>query len=200
MTPDDLMRLVLEHFFGRASIVVFMFVLVMAIIAWVSAVRHGLSIMGLLKAFFSYSSDRLDGASQKFRSVVFLAVFWIVWYGVASFVTQIWAGSEYSPGQGNGLTELLMWSAMFGLLALSGVALLMPRSGEAVVPVAAAAAGYFAGAGYAVYWFTQKGGPQPGDWWVAPAFSCCFAFVAAGYSRLESIRERETARNDPPAR
>jgi hypothetical protein len=119
-----------------------------------------------------------------------LAGAWVVFYGVASLVTQIWAGGPFSPGQGGGLGELLAWSGLYGLITVVGSVILLPSGRDEVdellvfIPLIGGAVGYVIGLVYALFAFQMKGGPEPGDWWVAPAASCCLALVAASYFRL----------------
>lgn len=186
--PKDLIQLVLEHFFGKASIVVFMFVIATFVLAWISATRATLAFGTLARRFFDYSADKFDAASGKMRSTMSFAMSWLVFYLLASFATQIWAGSSFSPGQGNGIAELLTWSALFGALSVVGcVVLLPPDYGSGTVKLAIGV-GWLIGLGYAVWWFSIKGGPKPGDWWVAPASSCALVLTAASSARLAWAR------------
>lgn len=97
---------------------------------------------------------------------------WTLLYGVLSFVTQLWAGSQFSTGQGGGFGELIKWSAIFGAIA---VAVVVERAvnGSRVIDGKAsfyvAVVGQLIGTGIALMWFTAKGGPTAGDWWVGPA-------------------------------
>lgn len=190
VTPDGLVRLVLEQFFGRASIVVFVWVLATAAIAWIGLARNALRLRDIAASF---SSGPKSG--PKARAIFQLAVIWVVLYGIASFVTQLWAGSQFSPGQGGGLAELLTWSALFGLLTVVGLIILLPPdyafTGIFVTPFI----GYLIGFVYAAVSFTQKGGPVPGDWWVAPAASCCLVLVSASYSRVRYSARRARERS-----
>jgi hypothetical protein len=194
--PDDLVRLVLEQFFGRASLVVFMWVLITVAIGWIQLASQAARARTTIVKFFSSSHDNYNGRSAKVRATLQLTGIWIALYGIASIVTQIWAGSTFSPGQGGGLAELLTWSALFGLLTVVGTYIVLPagyaHAGIFITPFV----GYVVGLIYAVVTFTQKGGPQPGDWWVAPAASCCLVLVAASYARLRyagRTRGEETA-------
>lgn len=102
------------------------------------------------------------------------ALRWVLLYGVLSFVTQLWAGSQFSQGQGGGLGELIKWSAIFGAIALAVVAE-RAINGSRVIDVKAAfiaaVIGQAIGTAVALLWFTAKGGPTAGDWWVGPAFA-----------------------------
>lgn len=101
-----------------------------------------------------------------------LAVRWTLLYGVLSFVTQLWAGSQYSVGQGGGLEELIRWSVIFGVISVV-VAVERTINGDRVIEAGAtftaAVVGQVVGTAVAVAWFTTKGGPSYGDWWVGPA-------------------------------
>ncbi len=99
---------------------------------------------------------------------------WAVAYALLCGATLLWAGSQYSSGQGGGLDELVRWSVVFGLIttvvaaerAAGGVRVVAPQA-----VLMAALAGHAVGTGVAVYWFTTKGGPVAGDWWIGPAFA-----------------------------
>lgn len=99
---------------------------------------------------------------------------WMLLYVVLSLVTQLWAGSQYSSGQGGGFAELIRWSAVFGVIAVA-VRVERAFNGTRIVdPTAvlfAAGIGHLLGGVLAVWWFTSKGGPETGDWWVAPALA-----------------------------
>lgn len=185
--PGDLVQLVLEQFFGRASLVVFVWVLVTALIGWIELARFSGKASQLISGFFAVSEGDFGWRSGKVRTTLRLAWIWILLYGIASFVTQLWAGSEFSPGQGGGLAELLTWSAAFGALTLLGTLLLLPRQYANAGIYSAPLIGYVIGLVYAVVNFTQRGGPTPGDWWVAPAASCTVVLVVASYARLRQI-------------
>ena len=106
-----------------------------------------------------------------------LAWRWAAMYAVLCFVTQLWAGSQYSAGQGGGLGELVMWSAMFGVVAIV-IAVERAINGSRVIDpgaaFVAAVVGQAVGAAMAIAWFTAKGGPTPGDWWIGPAIAALF--------------------------
>lgn len=97
---------------------------------------------------------------------------WAALYLVLSFVTQIWAGSQFSAGQGGGFQELVGWSVAFGVIAV-GVSVERGISGRRVIdPQAvfiAGVVGQVIASVVAIVWFTSKGGPAPGDWWLGPA-------------------------------
>lgn len=109
---------------------------------------------------------------------------WAVLYGVLSFVTQLWAGSQFSEGQGGGLRELIKWLLIFGAIAVT-VVVERAINGSRIIQVKgaliAAIVGHLLGTGIALIWFTWKGGPEEGDWWVAPA---CATLVVALWSHL----------------
>lgn len=97
---------------------------------------------------------------------------WFLFYAVMCFVTQLWAGSQYSIGQGGGLLELVGWSAAFGVLTVAAVVERDLHGTRWIVPrtvFRAAVIGHILGAAAAVAWFTSKNGPSRGDWWIAPA-------------------------------
>lgn len=99
---------------------------------------------------------------------------WAALYAALCLVTQLWAGSQYSAGQGGGLAELVGWSVVFGLVAV-GASVERAINGDRVVDPGAvlrvAAVGHGLGTAVALGWFTAKGGPERGDWWVAPALA-----------------------------
>jgi hypothetical protein len=109
-----------------------------------------------------------------------VALRWVLLYGPLVFLTQLWAGTQYSPGQGGGWRELTLWAVAFGLVtttacverAINGTRVVDPG---AVLKVAVA--GHVAGSAVAVWWFTTKGGPGLRDWWVAPAVAAGFVVV-----------------------
>lgn len=185
--PDDLVQLVLEQFFGRASLVVFVWVLATALIGWIELARFSGKASQLVSGFFAVSAENFAWRSGKVRTTLRLAWIWTLLYGIASFVTQLWAGSEFSPGQGGGLAELLTWSVTFGVLTVLGALLLLPGQYANAGIYSAPLIGYVIGLVYAVINFTQRGGPAPGDWWVAPAASCTVVLVVASYARLRQI-------------
>jgi hypothetical protein len=190
VTPDGLVRLVLEQFFGRASTVVFMWVLITAAIAWIGFGRKAVQTKVLVTRFFSFLGDDYGTRSGKVKSTLQLAGTWAAFYGIASFVTQLWAGSEYSKGQGDGIVELLSWSVLFGVFALVGAIILLPSDYDGGGVFTALFVGYFVGLIYAVVDFTVNGPPRPGDWWVAPAASCCLILVAASAARMRQAAAR----------
>lgn len=187
VTPDGLVRLVLEQFFGRASIVVFMWVLFTAAFAWIGVGKKAVQGRVLIKRFFSFLSDDFGRRSGKVRSTLQLAGTWAVFYGIASFVTQLWAGSDFSKGQGDGLTELISWSVLFGVFTLTFALLLLPSDYEGSSIFISLYVGYGVGLVYATIDFTLNGPPRPGDWWVAPAASCCLVLVAASAARMKRL-------------
>lgn len=101
-----------------------------------------------------------------------LAWRWVLLYAVLSFVTQLWSGSAYSQGQGGGLAELIRWSVIFGVIAVAVTVERAFNGNRVLISGAvflAAVVGHAVGTGIALYWFTVKGGPAAGDWWVGPA-------------------------------
>lgn len=116
------------------------------------------------------------------------AVRWVVLYGVLSYVTQLWAGSQYSVGQGGGLGELIKWSTIFGAIALAVVIERVVNGSRVIDGKAAfyaAVVGQLVGTGVALWWFTAKGGPAAGDWWVGPA---CAALAVTLWVHLMAPR------------
>jgi hypothetical protein len=105
--PNDLVRLVLEQFFGRASWVVFAWVLITASVAWITLGRQAVNIKAITLRYFSVLTDDYSLKSGKAKATLGLAATWCIFYGIASLVTQLWAGSQFSKGQGNELAELL---------------------------------------------------------------------------------------------
>lgn len=185
VTPDGLVRLVLEQFFGRASIVVFMWVLITASIAWIGFGKKAVQTKVLVQRFFSFLSDDYGRRSGKVRTTLQLAGTWAIFYGIASFVTQLWAGSDFSKGQGDGITELISWSVLFGVFTLVCAFFLLPSDYEGGSVFISLFIGYGVGLVYATVDFTVNGPPRPGDWWIAPAASCCLVLVAASAARMK---------------
>lgn len=115
---------------------------------------------------------------------------WALLYGVLSFMTQLWAGGQYSAGQGGGLAELVRWSVIFGVIAVAVVAeraINGDRVVEARASFMAAVVGQLIGTALALVWFTMKGGPREGDWWVGPAVA---ALCVALWVHLVAPRAR----------
>lgn len=113
---------------------------------------------------------------QSLANIGWLAAAWWASFVPLSFVTQVWAGSEFSPGQGGGYGELMAWSTMFGLAAVGTVlvvnawSLADGRDGRSFGEEAygSAAKGFFLAAILAGIYFSRKGGPEAGDWWIGP--------------------------------
>lgn len=185
--PETVVQLLLQQFFGPASLVVFAWVLITAAVAWIELSKKALRAKDLARHLFDLLHDDYSRKSGKVQSTLALACVWVVFYGLASFVTQIWAGSSFSPGQGGGIAELLAWSTLFGALAVFGALILLPSDYDGALIFAALFIGYIVGIAYAIVWFTAGGGPKPGDWWVAPASSCCLILVAASYGRIRRL-------------
>lgn len=101
-----------------------------------------------------------------------VAIRWAIASVVLSGITQLWAGSGASPGNGGGFAELILWASVFGAIV---VAMTWDRARHANHPVDAesvwnsAAVGFVIAGLIAVVWFTAKGGPTTGDWFVGPA-------------------------------
>lgn len=98
---------------------------------------------------------------------------WVALYGALSLVTQIWAGGPFSGGQGGGLRELIKWSVIFGVISVAVIIERALRTDHAVqrlrAATVAAVVGHMIGTVIAIIWFSTKGGPEEGDWWVGPA-------------------------------
>lgn len=106
-----------------------------------------------------------------------VAVRWVLLYVPLVFVTQLWAGSQYSPGQGGGWQELALWAGIFGVVTVAACVERAFNGDRIVDPQAVlkvAAIGHVVGAMIAVFWFTAKGGPNRSDWFIAPATATVF--------------------------
>lgn len=116
---------------------------------------------------------------------------WAALYAVLCFGTQLWAGSQYSTGQGGGLNELVRWSAVFGVVTIAASVERVLNGDRVVDPQAvliAAIVGHGIGTAFAMWWYTSKGGPRTNDWWVAPA---CAALFAVLWVHLLAPRRRD---------
>lgn len=189
-TPDSAVEALLSAFFGSPSLVVLTFVAVNSIWSWWSLGRSALSMALVLGANLPVAA----GADWHFRigAASRLALAWVLLYVPASFVTQIWAGGRYSAGHGGGLQELVGWSTLFGVLSVVSCLVLSPsappRFGDRRwAPLSGLCVGYLLGAAWAVLTFTQKGGPRPGDWWVAPCMSMVGVMGATFRMRARSV-------------
>lgn len=96
-------------------------------------------------------------------------------------------------GPGGGLKELLQWSGLFGLIAVSGCLYLVPSRGpkhgdQHWAPLLGLFGGYLLGLLWAVLAFTTKNGPTPGDWWVCPAMSCVGILGSALRIRIKTVQ------------
>lgn len=116
---------------------------------------------------------------------------WVAAYAVLCFVTQLWAGNQYSPGQGGGLDELVRWAGVFGLVAVVACLERVINGTRVVDPgavIRVAMVGHALATGGALWWFTSKGGPVRGDWWLAPAVAalCVVLWVHLAAPRLRS--------------
>lgn len=175
--------------FGSPSLVVTTFLIATSLWSWWSLGRSAVSASMLLAA---KSQQTTIGQSFKVRSTLGTALAWVILYGVASLITQLWAGSKYSPGQGGGLGELLQWSLLFGIIAVVGCFVITPprapKHGDTGWLPRGLFIGYALGLLWAIAAFTMKGGPTPGDWWVCPALSCIGVLGSAFQVRLRSVR------------
>ena len=191
-TPDSLFQRLLEHFFESPSLVVSTYGVLVALWAWW---RFGRGAFKLGSLVLDRSYDTPFYSSFKVWGTLRTALSWLGLYLPASFVTQIWAGSQYSPGQGGGFGELVKWSLVFGAAAVLVCALLVPseapRFGDRYwVPLGGLFGGYGLGMAWAVYAFSMKGGPSPGDWWVCPAMSCIGVAGSALRVRMQAATSR----------
>jgi hypothetical protein len=191
-TPDSAMASLLSYLFGSPSLVVTTFLVINAVWAWWGVARKTISVTAVL---FDRSLDQYQRSSLKVTATLRTAVAWSVFYFVASFVTQIWAGSQFSPGQGGGFKELLHWSALFGAITVAGCLYLIP-SGDRVywTYTSGLYGGYILGLIWAVIAFSAKNGPTPGDWWVCPAMSCVGTLGSALRMRIKTF---QTLRKNP---
>lgn len=195
-TPDSTATWLLGLIFGSPSLVVSTFLIFNAIWAWWSL---GRSAVATASSVFNRTNDKIGLKTMKVRGTFRLAIAWTLFYGAASVVTQIWAGSQFSPGQGGGLGELVQWSVIFGVIAVLGCLYITPAKGPkhtdpGWAPYWGLFGGYALGLLWALFAFTLKGGPDPGDWWVCPALSCIGVLGSAFRMR---IRANEPARPAP---
>jgi len=201
MTPDAAIEWLLGLVFGSPSLVVSTYLVLNALWSWWAL---GRGVVESAAALRDRSHDVAGKKSLKAGATARTALAWVLLYVPASFVTQLWAGSEYSPGQGGGVVELLEWSALFGLIAIAGCAFVIPirgpRHGDPNwAPLFSLFGGYALGALWATIAFTLKDGPSPGDWWVCPALSCIGVLGAAMRMRIKSIRSFSTATATTPS-
>lgn len=191
-TPDSTIEAALGQVFGSPSLVVSTFAFANALWAWWSLARGSVTAAD---AIFNRTHDSWGIRTLKVRSTFRLTIAWVGLYASASFVTQIWSGSPYSPGQGGGIEELLTWSALFGATAVGGCLFLIPAAGPkhtdpGWAPYWGLVGGYVVGAIWAVTAFTIKGGPTSGDWWVCPALSCIGVLGSALRLRIRALSRR----------
>ncbi|WP_216699020.1 hypothetical protein, partial [Arthrobacter sp. 35/47] len=76
----------------------------------------------------------------------------------------------------------------FGVFTVIGAFVLLPSNYSSSGVWIGLFLGYLVGLVYAVVNFSLKGGPEPGDWWVAPAASCCLILVAASLARMKPAK------------
>lgn len=198
-TPDSVVAWLLGLAFGSPSLVVSAFLLLNALWAWWSLARDTAKLTSII---IDRSHDKYERRSFKYGATLRTAVGWACLYIPASYVTQIWAGSEFSPGQGGGLKELLQWSGAFGVLALLACFYLVPSRGPKFgdrhwAPLLGLVGGYMLGAAWAVYAFTLKNGPDPGDWWVCPAMSCVGVIGSCLRMRIKTIQSQTKGNGAP---
>lgn len=191
--PDALLEHLLGLVFGSPSFVVSTYVLLASLWAWWSVARSTVVTGAIV---FDRAQDWFGLGTLKVRATARLAIAWAALFGVGSFVTQLWAGSQYSPGQGGGLQELIHWSVIFGAIAVAGCLYLIPARGpkhgdDGWAPYPGLVGGYVIAALWAVLAFTLKGGPEPGDWWVCPASSCVGVIGSALHLRIRAVASRQ---------
>ncbi len=189
-TPDSAAKWLLELVFGSPSLMVSTYVVVNALWSWWSL---GRGVIESTAALLDRSHNRPVFRSLKVGATIRTTVAWIVLYIPASFATQLWAGSQYSPEQGGGLFELVRWSGAFGIIAVAGCAFIVPTRGPRYgdpnwAPLFGLFGGYALGFVWAIVAFTIKGGPSPGDWWVCPALSCVGVLSATLRIRVKASR------------
>jgi len=189
-TPNSVVEQVLRLVFGSPSLVVATYLLVNFLWAWWSLGRSTIEAATIV---FDRSHDQLARHSFKLTATLRTAGTWTGFYLFAAFVTQIWAGSEFSRGQGGGFIELIQWSALFGVVATVGCLYLTPSSApkhgdQNWAPLLGLFGGYLLGLAWAVFAFTAKGGPEPGDWWVCPALSCTGVIGSAARMRVKTVQ------------
>lgn len=192
-TPDSVAEWALERAFDSPSLVVSMFLLLNSLWAWWSL---GRSTVNMGSVLLDRSHDQAVRHSFKRGAGLRTAVAWTVLYLPASLVTQIWAGSAFSHGQGGGLRELLLWSGLFGLVAVVGCIYVVPSKRPKYgdphwMPLLGLCGGYLLGALWALMAFTVKNGPEQGDWWVCPALSCIGVLGASLRMRIKALQSRK---------
>jgi len=109
------------------------------------------------------------------------AAVWAGYFIPLSLVTTIWAGygDDGEQRYGDGLRELLLWSALFGVLIVTATALLGRRDAAGLAGRSplyfsdetqdTARTGFIVGAVLAIGVFSLAGGPEPGLWFFGPA-------------------------------
>jgi hypothetical protein len=138
---------------------------------------------------------RQAAVGSAIKGVVLIGVAWWAAFVPLAFVTQIWAGSSFSEGQGGGFGELMSWVNLFGVFAVLVAGFgynHLYRLGrfealDTYDQMAAATKGFGVAAVLAIIWFTSKGGPSEGDWFVGPLGAVVGLIVSF-------IRERERDR------
>ncbi len=190
-TPDRVLEDLLAVFFGRPSLIVSTFLVLNFLWSWWSLGRSALSLGTVIAAEIPGKTS--EGPSFKLAAATRLAAGWMVLYVPAAFITQLWAGGTYSPGQGGGIAELLRWSFLFGVFAVLACYFLSPsvapRFGDKRwAPFSGLLFGYLFGAVWAVIGFSMRGGPQEGDWWVAPSMSLVGVLGDVVRMRIRSLQ------------
>jgi hypothetical protein len=198
-TPDSVVEAFLTTFFGSPSLVVSTFIALNFVWAWWT---FGRSVFVSTASVLDRSFDTSRTSSFKIRSSIRTGIAWVLLYGVASLVTQLWAGSQYYPGQGGGLGELVGWSVLFGLITVILNLYIVPSRGPKHgdpnwAPLLGIVNGYVFGLVWAIIAFTSNNGPQPGDWWVCPALSCVGAVGSIFRMRIKSINSWKSSRQNP---
>ncbi|MCX4448158.1 hypothetical protein [Streptomyces sp. NBC_01789] len=122
-SPESTGTWLLGRVFGSPSLAVTTFLVANALWAWWSL---GRSTVATAATVFNRAQDRLGPQTLKVGATWRITVAWALFHALASFVTQIWAGSQFSPGQGGGIEELLLWSAAFGAITVAGCFYLTP--------------------------------------------------------------------------
>ncbi len=196
-TPDSLVESLLASLFGRASIVVSVFLLLNFLWSWGSLARSTLSLGALITAEIpqeaQLDTDPPKENSLKIGACARLAVGWALLYVPASLITQLFAGGALSPGMGGGLEELLWWSLLCGGMAMAACYIICPsappRFGDRRwAPLAGLFIGYSIGATWMLVLLFTQPPPESGDWWIAPGMSLIGVIGSTFRMRIKSIQ------------